>query len=65
MLGPHSETLSDVQPELLVEQEPGVTGEEVEAESRRAPMAGCQSASPGAHILGDAHCRKIFPVSSR
>lgn len=39
MLGPHSETLSDLQLELLVEQEPGVTGEEVEAESRRAPMA--------------------------
>ena len=38
MLGPHSETLSDLQLELLAEQEPGVTGEEVEAEARRSPM---------------------------
>jgi len=38
MLGPRSETLSDLQLELLVEAEPGVTGEEVEAESRREPM---------------------------
>ncbi len=38
MLGPHSETLSDLQLELLAEEEPGVTREEVEAESRREPM---------------------------
>jgi len=38
MLGPRSETLSDLQLELLIEQEPGVTGEEVEAESSRPPM---------------------------
>src|ERR1700689_5182404 len=38
-LGPSSETLSDLQLELLVEQEPSVTREEVEAESRRAPIA--------------------------
>lgn len=38
-LGPASETLSDLQLELLVEQEPGVTREEVEAEARREPMA--------------------------
>lgn len=38
MLGPHSETLSNLQLGLLIEQEQGVTGEEVEAESRRAPM---------------------------
>lgn len=37
-LGPHSETLSNLQLELLVEQEPGVTGEEVQAEARRAPI---------------------------
>jgi len=37
-LGPASETLSDLQLELLAEQEPGVTGEEVEAESRREPI---------------------------
>jgi transposase len=36
--GPPSETLSDLQLELL-EDEPGVAGEEVEAESRREPVA--------------------------
>jgi transposase len=35
--GPKSETLSDLQLELL-DQEPGVTGEEIEAESRREPV---------------------------
>jgi hypothetical protein len=38
-LGPLSETLSDLQLELLTEEEPGVTSEEVEAESRREPIA--------------------------
>lgn len=35
--GPQSETLSDLQLELL-EAEPGVTGEEVEAEAKREPV---------------------------
>src|SRR5580692_2705939 len=34
-LGPASETLSDLQLELLTEEEPGATREEVEAEARR------------------------------
>jgi transposase len=34
-LGPKSETLSNLQLKLLIEEEPGVTREEVEAESRR------------------------------
>jgi transposase len=38
-LGPSSETLSDLQLELLVEEEPSATREEVEAESRREPIA--------------------------
>ena len=38
-LGPASETLSDLQLELLVEQEPSTAREEVEAESRREPIA--------------------------
>jgi transposase len=38
LLGPHSETLSDLQLELLADIEPGVTGEEVEAEARREPL---------------------------
>jgi transposase len=39
LLGPHSETLSDLQLKLLADEEPGVTREEVEAEARREPLA--------------------------
>lgn len=35
MLGPQSETLSDLQLELLADEEPGVTADEVEAEALR------------------------------
>jgi transposase len=38
ILGPHSETLSDLQLELLIDFEPGATGEEVEAEAKRGPV---------------------------
>ena len=38
MLGPHSETLSDLQLRLLAEEEPGVASEEVEAEAKREPI---------------------------
>jgi len=38
ILGPHSETLSDLQLELLMDFEPGVTGEEVEAEAKRGTV---------------------------
>lgn len=38
LLGPKSETLSDLQLELLADQEPGATLDEVEAESERAPL---------------------------
>jgi transposase len=37
-LGPRSETLSDLQLELLADQEPGATREEVEAEAGREPI---------------------------
>src|SRR5512140_1763389 len=37
-LGPASETLSDLQLELLVEEEPSTTRQEVEAEARREPI---------------------------
>jgi transposase len=37
-LGPSSETLSDLQLELLTEEEPSATREEVEAESQREPI---------------------------
>lgn len=39
VLGPHSETLSNLQLELLADEEPGVTADEVEAESKREPIA--------------------------
>ena len=39
LLGPHSETLSDLQLKLLAEEEPGVTRQEVEVEARREPLA--------------------------
>jgi transposase len=38
MLGPQSETLNNLQLELLAEEEPGVTAEEVEAEGCREPV---------------------------
>ncbi len=38
VLGPHSETLSDLQLELLAEQEPSATRDEVEAELCREPL---------------------------
>lgn len=38
-LGPQSETLSNLQLELLVDEEPGVTGEEVEAEAKRGHVS--------------------------
>lgn len=38
VLGPRSETLSDLQLELLAEEEPSATREEVEAETRREPL---------------------------
>ena len=37
-LGPRSETLSDLQLELLADQEPGTTRDEVEAEAGREPL---------------------------
>jgi transposase len=38
LLGPKSETLNDLQLELLADQEPGTTLDEVEAESERPPL---------------------------
>ncbi len=45
-LGPASETLSDLQLELLVEEEPSTTREEVEAEARREPVAAGRERKP-------------------
>ena len=38
LLGPRSETLNDLQLQLLADEEPGATVDEVEAEARRAPL---------------------------
>ena len=38
MLGPHSETLNNLQLELLSDEEPSATGEEVAAEAQREPI---------------------------
>jgi transposase len=38
LLGPRSETLSDLQLELLADEEPGATLDEVEAEAQRVPL---------------------------
>lgn len=38
LLGPHSETLSNLQLELLADEEPGVTADEVEVEARREAL---------------------------
>ena len=57
ILGPHSETLSDLQLELLMDFEPGVTGEEVEAEAKRGtvpqPEERKRKAHPGRQKLPD------------
>ena len=38
LLGPRSETLTDLQLQLLADEEPGTTVDEVEAEAQRAPL---------------------------
>jgi transposase len=69
MLGPHSETLSDLQLELLAEQEPGVTGEEVEAEARRSPMGSRppRRPHPGRQRLPEnlPRVEQVIPCSSQ
>ena len=62
LLGPHSETLSDLQLELLAEGEPSATGEEVEAESRREPLAPSRRGSAN-RIQAGSHYRRICLAS--
>ena len=38
MLGPHSETLTNLQLELLADEEPSATSDEVAAEAQREPI---------------------------
>jgi transposase len=69
MLGPFSETLSDLQLELLAEEEPGVTADEVEAESKReriqkAPL-GERKRHPGRERLPEnlPRVEKVIPCT--
>ena len=65
MLGPKSETLSNLQLELLTEEEPGVTADEVEAEAKREPMQQMPSRKrkrhPGRQTL-PAHLPRVEKV---
>ena len=59
LLGPKSETLNDLQLELLADQEPGTTLDEVEAESRaraadRSAAARAEAASGTAALAGES-----------
>jgi len=59
-LGPRSETLSDLQQLLLIEQEPGTSLDEVQAEARREPMPRRRERKPhpGRQRL-PAHLRRV------
>ena len=61
-LGPASETLSDLQLELLVEQEPSTTREEVEAEAvvSRSPSRANEN-----RIRDASLCRRICRASKK
>ena len=49
MFGPKSETLSNLQLELLAEDEPGVTADEIEAEAAREPVTKAPARERKAH----------------
>jgi hypothetical protein len=55
--GKASETLRDLQLELL-DLEPGVSGEEVKAESERDPLAGSAASSDKPEVDGDKQQKK-------
>ena len=59
LLGPHSETLSDLQLELLADEEPGTTLDEVEAEARRAPLPDGRRRVNVDRIRDGNACRRI------
>ena len=68
--GPKSETLSNLQLELLIEEEPSVTREEVEAESQREPLKSAppreRKPHPGRKPLPDTLPRveEVIPCAS-
>ena len=69
-LGPRSETLSDLQLKLLVEEEPSTTLDEVEAEARREPLPNLpprlRKPHPGRQTLPEhlERVEKIIPCPS-
>ena len=67
LLGPHSETLSDLQLELLAEEEPGASVEEVAAEAQREPLAAKPSRErkphPGRRTLPENLPREVQLVA--
>jgi hypothetical protein len=69
-LGPRSETLSDLQLELLLDQEPGTSRDEVEAEAKREPIANVPSRErnphPGRQHLPEKleRIEEVIPCSS-
>src|SRR5260370_33368159 len=60
LLGPHSETLSNLQLELLADEEPGVSGEEVAAEPGRE-SSGKLPARRGKQPPGSQRLRENVP----
>ncbi len=60
LLGPRSETLSNLQLELLADEEPGATRDEVEAESRREPHD-AQPRESASRIRAASRCRRNLP----
>ena len=67
LLGPHSETLSNLQLELLADEEPGATADEVEAESKRESIPQSprrkRKPHPGRERLPE-HLRRVPQVVS-
>ena len=70
-LGPRSETLSDLQLELLADEEPGVSCEEVEAEAQREPLVDVEvrprKAHPGRQRLPEnlRRVEEVIPCMER
>ena len=58
MLGPHSETLSNLQLELLADEEPSATSDEVAAEARREPISASRRAS-ASRIPAGSDCPRV------
>ena len=64
MLGPHSETLNNLQLELLADEEPSATSDEVEAEAKRPPITSKPRRERKSHP-GRERCRKIYSAWKR